>query len=258
MKPNKSALGAAALLAVAMLVLLPTRSGRAEGFESITLDATNSIGDASIRTPNYFGIVPTELTHMLLLTTISTVAGHDAGPNQSGTNATTSANLATFLGIGSSNIRDGLVLGTEGSAFKLSLGPLNVGDVITFNYNFLTNDVAPPDGHNDFAFYSLSLIGGNTPVIADELSPAKFATTGAGNPFVSETHFQTVTINITVAGTYTLGLGVADGTTFDTSSALLIDNISVIAVPEPSTIGFGIAGAVLLVALRSRMKKTRS
>jgi hypothetical protein len=254
MKPTKSALGATALLAVAML-LLPAKVGRAaapEGFETLVLDGTNSIGDASIRTPNYFGITPTQGNHMLLLTTISTVGAHDPGPNQSGTNATTVAGVAGFLGISSSNIRDGAATGTEGSAFSLSLGFLPVGAVITFDYNFLTNDFSP-GGHNDFAFYTLGAAG-NTPIIADELSPAQFATTGVGNPFGLETHFQTKTITITTAGTYTLGLGVMDATTFDTESALLVDNIAVV-IPEPSTIGLGIAGAVLLVALRKGFKK---
>jgi hypothetical protein len=46
-----------------------------------------------------------------------------------------------------------------------------------------------------------------------------------------------------------------DATNTDGRSGLLIDNIQV-NVPEPSTVGLGIAGAVLLVALRSRIKKT--
>ncbi len=259
MKANKLALGSMALLVVALL-LLPAKSGRAEGFESIILDGTNSIGDASIRTPNYFGINPTEGTHQLLLTTINNGAGSDPiitgnPPNQSGNNAVSVTNLAAFLGINTSNIRDGTVTGQEGSAFKLNLGLLSVGDVITFNYNFLTNDAAPPDGHNDFAFVSLSLIGGNTPVIADELAPPQFVTTGAGNPFVLETHYQTYSITITQAGNYTLGIGIVDGTTNDNTSALLVDNISVIPVPEPSTVGLAVAGAALLVALRSRFRR---
>ena len=62
-------------------------------------------------------------------------------------------------------------------------------------------------------------------------------------------------INITTAGVYTLGIGVMDATTTDGPSALLLDNIAVI-VPEPSTVGLGMAGAVLLIALRRVIKKT--
>jgi hypothetical protein len=250
-------LGGAFLLV--SLAILPTQAVRAatvEGFESTTLNSTNSIGDASIRTPNYFGINPTEGTHELLLTTISTAGSHDPGPTQSGTNAVSVSNLATFLGVSTSNIKDGLVAGQEGSAFQLSLGTLTAGSTITFNYDFLTNDFPPPDGHNDFAFITLTGNTGNTPVVADELNPPKAPTTGLGNPFVLETQYQTYTINITTTGTYTLGIGVVDGTTTDTSSALLVDNISVgTAVPEPSTIGLIVAGAVSCLAARRRMRK---
>jgi hypothetical protein len=47
-----------------------------------------------------------------------------------------------------------------------------------------------------------------------------------------------------------------DATTTDNPSGLLIDNIQVTAVPEPTTIGFSVAGAALLVALRKRIKRT--
>jgi hypothetical protein len=255
MKLSFSTVCASALLTAGLLFSFSATSNAIliQGFETLTLDATNSIGDASIRTPNYFGISPTEGTHELLLTTISTLGAHDPGPTQSGTNAAAVSAIATFLGVSTTNIRDGIATGQEGSAFQLSLGALNVGDVVTFSYDFLTNEVQP-GAHNDFAFVTLTGISGNTPVVADTLSTL-FATTGSGNPFTLETGYHTYTINITTAGTYTLGIGVVDATTFDTTSALLVDNISVTPVPEPSTVGLGIAGAALLVVLRSRIKK---
>ena len=47
-----------------------------------------------------------------------------------------------------------------------------------------------------------------------------------------------------------------DATTGDNPSGLLVDNIVVTPVPEPTTVGFTLAGAALLVALRSRIRKT--
>ena len=91
-------------------------------------------------------------------------------------------------------------------------------------------------------------------VFADQNSTLN-PTTGAGNPFALETGYQTLTITIPVTATYTLGLGVMDATTTDTSSGLLIDNIQTNAIPEPTTIAFSIAGGALLVALRSRIKR---
>jgi hypothetical protein len=232
------------------------RATLVEGFETTTLNSGNSIGDASIRTPNYFGINPTEGTHELLLTTIN--SAHDPGfSSQSGTDAASVSSVATFLGVTTSSIRDGIVAGQEGSAFKLSLGTLTAGSIVTFDYDFLTDDAAPPIGHNDFAFATLQL-NSSTPaesVVADENKPSQTPTTGAGNPFVLETGYNTFTINITTTGTYTLGIGVMDGTTTDNPSALLVDNIQV-NVPEPSTVAFTIAGAALLVVLRSRIKRT--
>lgn len=250
---SKILASAALVVALAVIPTIPARAATVEGFESTTLNSGNSIGDASIRTPSYFTINPTELTHELLLTTISTAGSHDPGPTQSGTNAVSVSALATFLGVTTASIKDGLVAGQEGSAFQLSLGTLTAGTTISFNYDFLTNDAAPPDGHNDFAF--ITLTGQSNAVVADELAPPQFATTGAGNPFVLETHYQTFSIIVPTTGVYTLGIGVVDGTTTDNSSALLVDNISVNAVPEPSTIGLIIAGGVSCLAMRRRLKK---
>lgn len=261
MKSKVSMLGATAVLAVT-LTALPARMSQAavvEDFETLTLSSGNSIGDASIRTPNYFGISPTSGTHSLLLTTINN-AGQDptntGNPaNQSGTNATTVANIATFLGISSTNIRNTLPTpsqtGQEGSAFKLSLGLLSVGDVVSFNYTFLTQETSGM--HRDFAFINLGL-GGNTPVVADTLQPP-VSVTGGGNPFNLSSGPHSFSFTITTAGTYTLGIGVVDATTSDTPSALLVDDIAVTPIPEPSTIGLGIAGALLLAALRRRAAK---
>ncbi|HET9856823.1 MAG TPA: hypothetical protein VFP99_03240, partial [Chthoniobacterales bacterium] len=118
--------------------------------------------------------------------------------------------------------------------------------------DFLTNEIQP-GAHNDFAFWELN--SGTIHIFADTFSTLT-PTTGAGNPFTLETGYKTVTITITTTGTYALGLGVMDASAVDTSSGLLIDNIQVTAIPEPTTIGFSVAGAALLVALRKRIKKT--
>jgi len=56
--------------------------------------------------------------------------------------------IAPFLGISTSSIHDGIAQGTEGSAFKINLGALSVGDVTSFDYDFLTSDLT----RSDFAF----------------------------------------------------------------------------------------------------------
>ncbi|MEY2481363.1 MAG: hypothetical protein QOI04_2290 [Verrucomicrobiota bacterium] len=269
MKATTLALRTTGLLVALFLTNLVATSARAatvEGFESTTLtQGNNAIGDASIQGV-YFGINPTQLTKQLLLTTIDNVAGADPTPgnpsNQSGFNAVANTNLsgglASFFGVSSSSIRNGTAVGQEGSGFFTPLGSLSIGSTVSFNYDFLTKEV--PGGRPDFAFVILYDSVGNVVSynVFSQASSATSATTGVGNPFNLETGYLTFTLPaITTAGSYFLGLGVADATDKATASGVLIDNISVTpaAVPEPSTIGLGFAGAVLLVALRSRIKK---
>jgi hypothetical protein len=228
------------------------RAALVEGFESGTFSGSEAtIGDASIKT-SYFSINAAEGTHQLLLTNINNT--HDAGyTNQSGSDAVSNASLATFFGVTSSLIRDGAATSQEGSGFTISLGMLTAGTTITLGYDFLTTEIQP-DAHNDFAFYTLTCNSGVS-VIADTNSPLLHPTTNGSNPFNLETGYQTFVINITTTGTYTLGLGVSDATTTDNPSGFLVDNLQVI-VPEPSTVGLGMAGAVLLIALRRVIKKT--
>src|SRR5437867_1499926 len=113
------------------------RADLIEGFESGVLTPGSVIGDASIRTPNFFGISPTQGTHQLVLTTINTLSDPEFAP-VSGTSAVSVTAIANFLGVPTPSIRNGLVTGQEGSAFSLALGSLTAGDLITFNYNFLT------------------------------------------------------------------------------------------------------------------------
>jgi hypothetical protein len=124
--------------------------------------------------------------------------------------------------------------------------------VITLKYDFLTDEIQP-GAHNDFAFWELN--SGAIHVFAD--SNSSLTPTNASNTVFSlETGYQTLTISIVTTGTYVLGLGVMDATTADNPSGLLIDNIQVTPVPEPTTVAFSVAGAALLVALRRRIKKT--
>ena len=244
------------------LILLFTPRGypaTVEGFEAGDPVVTTA-GDAIIK-QTYQGVVPPQGLNQFLITTINSVGqdGTDGYSNQSGTNAVINSTLQTFFNSTS-------LLGTEGSGFKLSI-VVPVGmTTITFRYDFLTTEFPVADGgHADFAFALLfdatnTLLGGvrniATPASIDESNPARLLPSGptATNPFTFDTGYQTFTISGLSPGTYTLGIGVEDRTTTDNPSGLLVDNISV--VPEPSTVGLGMAGAVLLIALRRVIKKT--
>jgi hypothetical protein len=254
MKSNRSiARLAAALTVVSVMSIFGTAKATVvEGFESGSFNGSEStIGDTGITT-SFFGINSTEGTHQMLLTTINNTS--DAGFSHVFADAVPNSQIASFFGLASTQPRDGGVVSQEGSAFKINLGTLTAGSTISFDYNFLTNEIQP-GAHNDFSYYFLSGSSAVT-VIADTFSAFLHPTTGAGDPFALETGYHTLTINIVTTGTYVLGLGVSDGVTTDTSSGLLIDNIQVTPVPEPTTIAFSVAGASLLVALRKRIKKT--
>ena len=225
-----------------------------EGFESGSFSGSEAIsGDVGIR-GTYFNIAPTQGTKQMLMTTINNT-NDSPQTNQSGTNAASVTTIASFLGVTTSSIRDGTATGQEGSAFTINLGTLTAGTSVTLSYDFLTNEIQP-GAHNDFAFWELN--SGTIHVFSDTNSGLLHPTTGVGNPFALETGYQTLTINITATANYTLGLGVMDATTTDTSSGLLVDNIQVFPVPEPTTFAFCFAGAALLVALRSRILRRSS
>jgi hypothetical protein len=252
MKPNISMSRLGAVITVLSLVSFvgTAKAAVVEGFESGSFSGSEATsGDVGIR-GSYFTIAPTEGTKQMLMTTINNTS--DAGfTNQSGSNAVSVTTISPFLGVSTSSIRDGTAAGFEGSAFTISLGMLTAGTQITLDYDFMTDEDPSGIHHNDFAFWELN--SGTIHPFADTMS--SLHPTNPGNTvFGLETGYQTLTITIPTTGTYTLGLGVMDATTGDNPSGLLVDNIQI--VPEPTTIAFGIAGASLLVALRSRFKKS--
>jgi hypothetical protein len=128
----------------------------------------------------------------------------------------------------------------------------------------LSNQPGQSSPKNDFALEGI--FTGSGPTLTLQGSAARFAQVtgtsfslfGSGSPFSFHTGYQTFSINISslAPGSYSLGIGMEalSGGSNQHDSGLLIDNFQI--VPEPTTIAFSIAGAALLVALRSRIKKT--
>ena len=244
---------------------LVTQTGQAtlaEGFESGLGPGESLIGDVGIQA-NYFGIAATQGNNQLLLTTINAAPNSpDANAGftpQSGNNAVAVSSLASFFGISQSAIKNGTSTGQEGSGFTINLGSLSAGSAISLDYDFLTQEPSDGSGNRDFAFYTLTNQNGVT-VIKDVFGATDSTPSSpSGNPFGNQSDYLNLTINVPTSGNYTLGIGVVDTgsvSTDDAPSALLVDNIQINAVPEPTTIAFSIAGAGLLVALRTRFKKS--
>lgn len=135
----------------------------------------------------------------------------------------------------------------EGSAIKQSF-QANAGEVLSFDWNFLTDeftvlDPPPEPDFNDFAFVRIVSLA----PLADTLAP-DFALSPTA--FAAETGFRTFAFTIPSTGTYTLSIGVMNVGDGGTNSGLLVDNVRLTAVPEPSGLtlsalgGFCVAAAI--------------
>ncbi|NEO54785.1 MAG: trypsin-like serine protease [Okeania sp. SIO3B5] len=121
----------------------------------------------------------------------------------------------------------------EASAIKQTF-KAKEGDILTFDFNFLTDELTPDDDFNDFSFVSLTSDVLDNPfleLLADTFSDFVDSDT----VFFSETGYQSFSYEITQAGTYTLGFGVADAGGFAVDSGLLVDNVNLTSTPEPTT-----------------------
>lgn len=191
------------------------------GFETGDFTGWTTIGVTSIETAA-FGSGPTEGTYDALMTT-------DVGSVSTG-------EIESFIGMQSGMLA--LISGafpTEGSAIKQSFLAQG-GQVLSFDWNFLTNEYNPDSEFNDFAFYALLY----TDILADTysssfvVSPTVF--------FEEETGFGIKHILLPGTGLYTLAFGVMDSGDTSVDSGLLVDHVD---VPEPSTLlllGGGLLG----------------
>lgn len=185
-----------------------------------------------------FGITPPNGTYQAVLETLQD------------TTSVNGSQLETFLGLEVGSLTN---LGvTEGSAIKQTVS-LNAGDRISFAWNFLTDQDPDETDYNDFSFLVLN----NLTQLADTTDATEV---NFFSRLSRETGYQTTSITIQEAGIYTLGFGVVDvdltgnGDTA-VNSALLIDDITVTAIPEPLTL-LGVATASLFGAAFKRQKKS--
>ncbi len=212
------------------------------GFETGDFTNWEILGQASIKTSTY-GSGPTEGTSQALVSTFCPAKVNNRC-DQNGN----LLELTQFLNINPLNLT---ALGDvfEGSALKTTF-TVKAGDILTFDWNFLSDS---KDGderglYNDFAFVMLS---GTVDELADTFSPFLGALTTTN--FENQTGFTTFSYRFTTAGTYTLGIGVADVGDGSRDSGLLVDNFLLSStatpkgVPEPTSVlgvlAFGVFAA---------------
>lgn len=161
--------------------------------------------------------------------------------NASGNDTVSSTALENFSGL-TAGALDGNDFAYEGSALKQTFN-VNVGDKLSFDWNFFTNEAA--NASQDFAFFSVN-------GVLTKLASTANATIGSV-PYAFSTGKSTFSQTFTSAATISLVFGVTDVTDYNVTSALWLDNVaitSVAAVPEPTTyammlLGLGLMGAVV-------------
>jgi len=165
-----------------------------------------------------FGSGPTEGLNQALITT--------------GDGAQDAETIETQLGLGlapGSLTALGNGTATEGAVIMGSF-TLEAGDVLSFDFNFLTNEIPAPDEINDFAFVALTGPDGELVFLA-ELADTQDPLVASDTSFVDETGFATFVSSdvapITVPGDFLLTIGVMDVDDDVFDSGLLVDNVTV-------------------------------
>jgi len=170
--------------------------------------------------------------------------------------AATLSQIATFLGISSTTI-DNLFpsqTAVNGSALKQTIISVTAGDVLTFHWNFNTEEALPPNTvGDDFAFFT-SVI--NTNGLVDVL-----------NINAKPTGWQTATYQFQTSGNFTIGVGVMNQNNTSNGSQLYVDAFDIQPgtltpattggdpVPEPATMSLLAVGAFGMIGYRARRRK---
>ena len=240
----------AAVAALGLAVAQPARAAFVNGGFEVFPDFTGytTTGNASIQDSN-FTPAPEGTQQALISNNTAPIPGQ-FGASQN------IAGLDAFFNLSAGALEAQGV--QSGSGFKQTF-TASAGDKIQFQYDFATNEGA--NGKQDFGFFTLQGPSGLVPAVQQNLAQASDATQ-ATNPleginslfnaqtgYKLETGAQSIILNITANGTYTLAWGVANvGDTLNTSG-LLVDDITGVtgaAVPLPST---ALTGFALLAGL---------
>jgi len=145
---------------------------------------------------------------------------------------------------------------SSGSAIAQNISA-TAGDVLSFRWNFLTNEdfgpTPPPDV--DFAFFSL--VSESGPVLISSVLDPNLAS--SLSPYAQETGYQYYEYTIQATGTYRLGFGVIDVDGVVSPSALLLDDVQLTSgstvIPEPATASVLWLGATLTSAVMWRRRR---
>lgn len=208
------------------------------GFESGSLSDWTLMGQGTVKTAS-FGVVPPFGTYQGYIDNTGNFT-QLAGP------------VCAFLGIDASDIT-GLMSGTptRGSAIKQTITTVPY-EILTFEFNFLSDEYDEAAMFNDFAFLT---VDNDAYFLASRYTTfptANFVSPPAG--FDGQSNYSTFNFTFLTGGVHEIGFGIFNVGDTGHNSALLLDQIQVIA-PEPATLG--LAGMASAVALRRRNNQSR-
>jgi hypothetical protein len=207
------------------------------GFETGTFAGFDTLGTTQV-TGVFAGVAPPGGSFQAVLTAGSQLP----------------ATVAAFLGttaaqLQAANVPTPGAAINSGSAIRQTVA-VAAGDVLTFNWNFLSNEFAGQTTFNDASFLVVTLPGAAPILLGNTFTPAS----GPAPPgFIFQTGYQTFTsAPFTSAGNVTVGVAVFNVGDNAFASALLVDNFRVAAIPEPASMTLVGLGAAGLVAYRRR------
>lgn len=215
-------------------------------FETGNFTGWETLGQPSINKTSAYGSDPPAGTSQALLSTFC-----PARVNNRCKEDGNFLELSNFLNV---NVLNLTTLGDvfEGSALKTTF-TVNAGDVLTFDWNFLTDSMNGDERglYNDFAFVTIS---GTVYELADTFSP--FIGILTDTSFENQTGYKTFSYSFTTAGTYILGVGVVDVGDGSSDSGLFVDNVLLSSpptptgVPEPASVLGVLAFGAVAISLR--------
>ena len=225
------------IMALVVLVVVPAlaqaqiTNGR---FETGNFSGWESIGDALVVDTSIGSTSPGRGGYQALITTAPGFPDPNAEHPQSysGNDSVGATGLPSqlefFLGLGPGSLNQfalslqDYTVALEGSAIKQTF-TANAGSILTFNWQFLTDEkfYLDPGFLIDFAFVVLD---GNILFLADDSA----GTHDSDTPFLYESGYRTFVVRLAPGGTHTIGVGVVDTQDPAVNSGLLLDNFRIV------------------------------
>jgi hypothetical protein len=203
-------------------------------FETGNLSGWSSLGSAHVETAA-FGVSPTEGTY-------------DGYIETTGNFTASASAIVPFLGLTGSDI---MALGqgapTNGTGISQDI-TVSAGDTLTFDWNFLTDELDESATFNDFAFLT---VDGSAFLLASR-NTSTFNVVSPPVGFDGQTGWSSDSYNFASAGTFKIGFGVFNVGDSGHNSVLLLDIVNV-PVPEPGTfVLMALALPVVFFRMRTR------